>query len=600
MLARPGGGFRVILLALAGLSWETIGDGGGVALLGQLDWRLRAAAARVAADPVFDETFVLQDLAHVPGYRRQFEEWAGDLSGRYIGALAACAPYTGEEYPRLHAVARAIPHLQRPTGLVGSDLEIDTVNFPVIWGQGRLLAGLLEYHAAFPTSEVLECARRLGDFYVRSEHTWSSAEARDHHDFHYYTQAIEGLVALHHATREEAYLATARRIGRMSQQSIGDVADQHSHAYLLTLLGLLDLYEAGGDAGFLESVQAAWAEISGNMSLVDGAPPEFFPWSDRNEGCSIADWLDLNLRLGRLTGKADYFETAERVWRNALYANQAANGGFCHRHFSAGRRGYTGEGSEAWWCCSFHGLRVLSRIPRNIYAWHDDAVRVHFIESSRVDVPLSRGNVRIVQETSYPGGGETTLHILEAPAGGVRLEVRCPGWAIVEDVRLNGAETSYVIDEGYVRGSAQLRAGDTLTITLRMGLRVESGNTELGSLWWGPLLMTCEIPGGTACAVAVPPADQAGVFQLPPLNPPDHPFALSGTHFAVIGTGNPVALPVESIAINQPQLGRLRPLADQTGWAAPPPAMLRLPIIEAKGPVLAAELARLLGLTRST
>src|SRR5438477_457147 len=83
----------------------------------------------------------------------------------------------------------------------------------------------------------------------------------------------------------------------------------------------------------------------------------------------------------------------------------------------------------------------------------------------------------------------------------------------------------------------------------------------------------------TACAVAVPAADQAGVFQLPPLDPPDHPCALAGTHFAVIGTGNPVALPVESIAVNQPQLGRLRPLADQTGLSAPPPAILRLPII---------------------
>src|SRR5213595_3789888 len=37
---------RVILIALAGVSWETIGDGGGVVLLGQLDWRLRLAAAR--------------------------------------------------------------------------------------------------------------------------------------------------------------------------------------------------------------------------------------------------------------------------------------------------------------------------------------------------------------------------------------------------------------------------------------------------------------------------------------------------------------------------------------------------------------------------
>ena len=136
---------------------------------------------------------------------------------------------------------------------------------------------------------------------------------------------------------------------------------------------------------------------------------------------------------------------------------------------------------------------------------------------------------------------------------------------------------------------------DSLSIALRMGLRVEPADTLLGSLWWGPLLMTCEIPGGTACAVAVPPADSAGLFHLPPLDPPDHAYAIAGTHFAVIGTGNPVAQPLDSLAINQPQFGRLRPLADQTGFPAPPLAMLRLPVIVAEGPVLEAELARLLG-----
>ncbi len=578
------------------MNWHTIADARCITLSGQLERRLRAAATRLAADPVFDETFVLQDVAREPGYRRQFEEWAGDISGRYIGALAACKSYTGEQCPRLHAVAQAIPRFQRPTGLVGSDLPVDAVNFQVIWGQGRLLIGLLEYHAGFPSAAVLECARRLGDYYARSGPTWASAEAREHRDFNYYTQAVEGLVAVYQATHEEAYLATAHRMGMLCLQPRGESTDRHSHAYLSTLLGLLDLHAATGDGVFLQSVKAASAEVNRQMSFVDGAPPEFFPWSERNEGCSIADWLDLNLRLGRLTGEADYFETAERVWRNGLYGNQAANGGFCHRTISADKRTYTGEGSEAWWCCSYHGLRVLSRIPLYLYSWTDDSVRVQFIEPSCVDLPLARGNVRIVQETSYPGGSETTVRVAEAPAGGVRLDVRCPRWATIDHVQLNGETTSYLVEDSYVRTAQRIEVGDTLTVSLRMGLRIEPSNAELGSLWWGPLLMTCEIPGGTACAIVVPPADSDGLFHLPPLDRPDHAYAISGTHFAVIGTGNPVAQPVESLAINQPQLGRLRPLADQTGLPAPPPAILRLPVIVAEGELLESELARLLGI----
>jgi len=577
--------------------WQTIADARGITLHGQLDRRLRDATTRLAADPVFDETFVLQDVAREPGYRRQFEEWAGDVSGRYIGTLAACAAFTGEQYPRMHAVAHAIPRFQRPTGLVGSDLALDAVDLRVIWGQGRLLAGLLDYHAAFPSEVVLECARRLGDYYTRSGATWSSAESRAHRDFHYYTQAIEGLVALYHATHQESYLATAHTMGILGAPhgaiEVG-VTEQHSHGFMLTMLGLLELHEATGDADLLQAVKQASAEIAAHMTFIDGAPPEFFPWSARNEGCSIADWLDLNLRVGRVTGEAHYLETAEQVWRNALYANQAANGGFCHRHFSADRLGYTGEGSEAWWCCSYHGLRAYSRIPRSLYTSLDDTVRVQFIEPSSVDLPLSRGQVRILQETSYPGRGETTLHVVEAPVGGVRLEVRCPSWAAVEQVRLNGEPTNHVVEDAYLRTSARLGAGESLTITLRLGLRVEPADAMLGSLWWGPLLMTCEIPGGTTCAVAVPAADSAGLVHLPPLDPPDHAYAIAGTHFAVIGTGNPVSQPIESLAVNQPQFGRLRPLADQTGLPAPAPAILRLPVIVASGPVLEAELAHLL------
>jgi hypothetical protein len=575
--------------------WQTLADAHPIKLHGQLGRRMRDAATRLTNEPVFDETFVLQDVAHKPGYRRQFEEWAGDVSGRYIGALASYAVYAGEPDPRLHALARAIPRFQRPTGLVGSDLLLGAVDFQVIWGQGRLLAGLLDYHAVFPAEAVLQCARRLGDYYVHSGPTWFSSAARSHRDFHYYTQAIEGLVALYRATHQEAYLVTAHAIGMLCARSADGVglgvADQHSHALLLTLLGLLDLHEATHDAVFLQTVAEAASEISAHMTFVDGAPPEFFPWSERNEGCSIADWLDLNLRLGRVSGAADYFEAAECVWRNALYGNQAANGGFCHRNFAADRRGYTGAGSEAWWCCAYHALRAYCRLPPYLYTWRDDLVRVQFCEPSSVELPLARGPVRIVQDTSYPGCGETTIRVAEAPAGGVRLQVRCPRWAEVEHVRLNGAPTSHVVEDGYLEPSARVGAGDSLTVFFRMGLRVEPPD----SLWWGPLLMTCEIPGGTACAVALPPPDAAGLFHLPPLDPPDHAYAIAGTHFAVIGTGNPVSLPIESLATNQPQLGRLRPLADQTSCPAPPPALIRLPVIVAEGPVLQTELARLLG-----
>lgn len=262
---------------------------------------------------------------------------------------------------------------------------------------------------------------------------------------------------------------------------------------------------------------------------------------------------------------------------------------------SADRLGYTGEGCEAWWCCSFHGLLGYARLIRYLYTTSDDEVWVNFIEPSTVELQLSNGRVQIAQQTSYPGGRELVLRVVAAPPDGVRLLVRCPPWTAVERVQLNGAPTNHVVDDGYLRLSQRLRTGDAVTVTFPIGLRLEPGTGMMGSLWWGPLLMTCENPGGPAHAVAVPPADGFGLIRLPPLDAPAHPYAITGTHFAVIGTGNPVSQPIESLNVNQPQFGRLRPLADQTGFPAPPPAILCMPIIVAGGAGLATELARLLG-----
>jgi Beta-L-arabinofuranosidase, GH127 middle domain/Beta-L-arabinofuranosidase, GH127 catalytic domain len=568
-----------------------------IKLDGQLDLRMRHAIDRLAADRIFDETFVLQDIARAPNYHRQFEDWAGDLSGRYVGALAASAAYTGEHYPRLHDVAHSIPLFQRPSGLVGSYQPLDAIDFRVIWGQGRLLAGLMDYHAVFPSDDVLECARRLGDYYARSASAWSAEETRAQREYSYYTQGIEGLVALFRATGQETYLAQAQAMGRLSLEPQVSRADtpRHSHGLLLTLLGLLDLHEHTGETVFLHAVGEASVDIATRMVLVDGAPPEFFPWSERNEGCSIADWLHLNLRLGLVTGEAHYFEVAERVWRNALYSNQACNGGFCHRNFSADRRGYTGEGSEAWWCCSFHGLRGYCRLLHYLYTCAEDEVQVNFIEPSTVVLDLPRGRLGIAQETDYPGRGATTLRVIEAPADGVRLRVRCPRWASVEHVHLNGTPTRHTVQDGYVRLTQRVQTGDSVTVSFPIGLRLEPDDGMLGSVWFGPLLMTCEIPGGAACAVVVPTADAGGLLRLPPLDATDHPYAIAGTHFLVVGTGNPVSLPIDSLNLNQPQLGRLRPLAEQSVFPAPPPALVHPPIILADGVLLGAELAHLLG-----
>ena len=121
--------------------------------LGMLAARLAAAGRRLTAGatPAFTPEFVVADVALAPP--RRFNEFSGDLSGRYIGALAT-APAGPDD--RVTPIVRAVLTNQRRDGRFGNESlaftasEMGQPHMALLWGNGRLLVGLLEYLAAAP------------------------------------------------------------------------------------------------------------------------------------------------------------------------------------------------------------------------------------------------------------------------------------------------------------------------------------------------------------------------------------------------------------------------------------------------------------------
>ncbi|MHB8624798.1 MAG: beta-L-arabinofuranosidase domain-containing protein [Aggregatilineales bacterium] len=583
---------------------HVIANGRQIKVHSQLDKRLRLALDRIVNDASFDDAFVLEDVARVPGYNRQFEDWSGDISGRYIGALALCSTYTGEGYPQMHRVAHAIPQFQRVTGLVGTDQAIDAIDFKVAWGQGRLLMGLLEYHAVYPDERIVQCAIDIGDYYVRSLPYWSEPEVRRQESFTCYSQGILSVVLLYRATRDPHYLETAIAMAALMPDDI-DGADtardtvtfeakgRHSHGYLSTLLGFLAVYEETRDVHWLARARDAQAVIASSRILPDGSPPEYFPWSNRDEGCSTADWLMLNLTLGRITGEAGYFEEAERTWRNGLYGNQAANGGFCHHHFN--ELGFTGTGNEAWWCCAYHGPKAFYEVMRHTCTWNDEGVWLQFVEPLDIVLPTNSGAVSLSIATDYPNSGHVEISVTQAPSDGIPLFVRIPQWATLANCQIDGARVSVEVVNGYWRVSGLARPGTNIALDLAFGLRLQTERDGRHSFWYGPLILTAESPAGALEAVVVPPLDEAGAVHLTRLSDRGSEFGTPAAYFKIVGLGNShYTLPLESISLNRPQIARLRPLAEQTYHFAPPPAPINLTVIEANTPLLLTELERAL------
>jgi len=112
----------------------------------------RRAALRHLSAPFDDPKFVLSDVTFQ--YKRRFTRYSGDVSGRYLSAVSFLfAPQPFRSVPHLEEILKGILKAQKPDGHfgVGQNLAAGVKrerDMPLVWGNGRLLVGLVELYTA--------------------------------------------------------------------------------------------------------------------------------------------------------------------------------------------------------------------------------------------------------------------------------------------------------------------------------------------------------------------------------------------------------------------------------------------------------------------
>ena len=387
--------------------------------------------------------------------RRRFWNFSGDLSGRWIEALAVLPPAGRSPADLAPLVARLLAQ-QRPDGRFGrTDLaftaaETGNEHMALLWGNGRLLVGLMAYWQATRDAAVLAAARRLAGFLLavreaaKAPEVMARVEGQGAFGFICFTQLAEGLAMLTQATGDGSYATAAREIVPL----LPPRGVQHSHGYLSTLRGAVLLDEAAGDPAMLAFAERLYGDlVRSSDTTIDGGVMEYFGWGDaanatslaaakaasgafpRNEGCGLSDFVRLSLQLHGATGKVEYLDRAERCLVNAFAHNQFANGDF-------GSRVYFDQGIQpspsvdrAWWCCTMHGYRAFRDVLDHAVVERDGTVAVQLFE----DVDFR--------------GAKAGLSVRRTPAGlacevtsgfeGV-LAVREPSWADNPSLAWNG------------------------------------------------------------------------------------------------------------------------------------------------------------------
>ncbi|HEY0867495.1 MAG TPA: beta-L-arabinofuranosidase domain-containing protein, partial [Fimbriimonas sp.] len=319
---------------------------------------------------------------------------------------------------------------------------------------------------------VLGAIRRLADYLVDTAPAYSERKEQAKDEFMYYTQGLEGLVGAYRLIRDPRHLELARSMAGM----VWEEPKHHSHSYISSLLGILALYEATREEGYLQFALDQREKLT-KMVTVDGGVTEQLPDKWCTEFCSVADWFMLNLRLGLATQRIDLLDEAEKILYNALYFNQFASGGFGTWHVNK-EHGYPGRvemgSGEAYWCCCFHGARSLYEAIASAVTTNGTTVSVN------LPVPGEFGPVKV--ETDYPVSGQVTLTALEDVAS---LRLRVPAWA-----------TNAFLDDSTVACGEwatieNLKPGDQATLTFDVGIRM-LGKSKKATLAWGPVLLAID------------------------------------------------------------------------------------------------------------
>lgn len=406
---------------------------------GELEKRIQWVQDRFdfVHDPAYTDSFILQDVRLNPDTPRRFQEFSGDISGRFLEVISL-EPRGDYHKAWAKRITQEIIKCQKEDGrfgnpnLVFNKDQVGRDHMALLWGNGRLLVGLISYYQINKDPAILEACRKMGDFFIAIFEECSQPdvvkrlENQGANGFICFTQWSEGLELLARATGDNKYRETAVKMEPLLQPPI----NQHSHGYITTLRGDMLIRETTKGPEILARNEKRFAQlIEENWIKTNGGVPEYFNKTyPRDEGCSEADLFRWCLQLWKATDKTEYLEYAERCLFNSLFPNQFETGDFGHHTFdSLGYVSSPGPG-RAWWCCTMHGLRALHDLKQCVIDMPTD-------KKTQINLFLSGEYygkdfvLKAVRKGVKNGTFEYALDWLKAPTGEWTLAIRHPSWA---------------------------------------------------------------------------------------------------------------------------------------------------------------------------
>ncbi len=413
----------------------------------QVSFRIGLARTRMSTYPCDSMDFIMMDLERPDGKHRHADFCTGDLTGRLLEFLSCAEGVDGKNDAQLDALFERILKQQRPSGFIGryaaAPQQMEPEDDPLRGGaSAKIFFGLARYYELTGDRRALTAAEGLANLLwsVRGEWEKRLKPGKDNRDVGFW--AIEPLARLYGITKDARWL----KFCEMTTQYLASCENRicHSHGHLTTLRGLQVMALITGDLSWNKLAETdRQTIIEKKMEMPDGNIPERFPTSERNEGCSIADWMMLNLNHGLIYGDDAAYDRAERIFWNALAFNQLVTGGFGHRRISANGYGVD-KIHEAWWCCTPDAGMAMADYARHAITFHRGTIRINFLIPGQYELPLPGNHWAYVKVASdYPAKADALVEVTNI-SDTMPIKIRIPACvrnANVEETRSAGKAT---------------------------------------------------------------------------------------------------------------------------------------------------------------
>ncbi|MFF8353380.1 beta-L-arabinofuranosidase domain-containing protein [Streptomyces chartreusis] len=499
-----------------------------------------------------------------------FDETSGgtfaDASGRGLAATLR-RTWGGPSHPGFLA---AYPETQF------IDLESRTTSdYTKVWAPyytaHKILRGVLDAYLATGDTRALDLASGMCDWmYSRLsklpeatlQRMWGLFSSGE------FGGIVEAVCDLHSITGKAEHLALARLfdLDRLIDNCAAgtDILDGlHANQHIPIFTGYLRLYDATGEARYLDAARNFWGMVVPHRMYGIGGTSTAEFWKARGviagtisdtdaETCCAYNMLKLSRTLFFHEQRPQYMDYYERALYNQVLGSKQDKAdaekplvtyfiGLTPGHV----RDYTPK--QGTTCCEGTGMESATKYQDSVYFKAADGSALYVNLYSPSQLNWDEKGVTVTQTTSFPREQGTTLTFGGAGSA-FALRLRVPSWATAGfRVTVNGSAVSGTpVPGSYFTVSRTWRSGDTVKISMPFRLRVEKAldDRSLQSLFYGPI----NLVGRNSATSYL----QLGLYRnaglsgdlMPSLTPvsgkPLH-FTLGGTEFAPFfeGTEDP-------------------------------------------------------------